>query len=134
MAQISHLGEIVEFEGDKAVVKIKEQTACSECALSSCCAAKNIPMIKVEADTKNFAKGEEVMLLIDDGAEKLGILLAYVLPSMVIFVSLLITKYMQMPDDFCAAAVILCVALYYPFLLLFKKSINRHCRVAIRKR
>ena len=32
------------------------------------------------------------------------------------------------------AAVILCVALYYPFLLLFKKSINRHCRVAIRKR
>lgn len=134
MTRISHIGEIIGFDNNKAVVKIQEHTACSDCALSSCCGAKKSPIVQVFVGEKDFNKGEKVLLSIDDKAEKLGILLSYVLPSIIIFASLFVTKYMQLPDDICAVITILCVVLYYPSLLLFKKKINRQFDIMIRKR
>lgn len=89
---IRHSGEIIELGEGVAKVKIIQTSACAECLAKGMCTAsdKTEKIIEAETITNTYSVGDLVYV---EGHKNLGIiavLLAYVLPFILIFLTMVI--------------------------------------------
>lgn len=132
--KISHLGSVVKVSDKDISVKIRTEDGCDTCPISFCCVAKNEAVVAIKNNNGQYQKNDEVEVLIDDNVEKLGILLSYVLPSVLIFVSLAVVSAYGISDTIAAWVSLACVAVYYAILLICRKKIGKICRIELKKR
>ena len=132
--KISHLGNIIKVSDKDIVIKIRTENGCDNCPISFCCTAKSDAIVTIKNNEGQYKKGDEIEVLIDDNVEKLGILLSYVLPSALIFASLVIAGVCGVSDTAAAWLSLVCVAVYYAVLLFCRKTIGRICKIELKKR
>ena len=132
--KISHLGDIIKVSDKDIVIEIRTENGCDTCPISFCCTAKSDAIVTIKNNEGQYKKGDEIEVLIDDNVEKLGILLSYVLPSALIFASLVIASVCGVSDTAAAWLSLVCVAVYYAVLLFCRKTIGRICKIELKKR
>ncbi|MDD4971168.1 MAG: SoxR reducing system RseC family protein [Paludibacter sp.] len=132
---IEHNGVINEINNDRIHVLIIQQTACSECHASGVCtsADKETKIIEVESSDPDFKIGENVILY---GKQSIGlqaVLLAFVIPFILVLVSLIIQQSFVTNEAIAGVVSLLVLVPYYLILSFFNKRLKAKFKFEIRK-
>lgn len=124
---IRHEGIIIALNGEKAVVRIVQASACSACRAKSMCVSSEAKEKLLECNTagQQWKEGESVVVYV---SEKLGwkaVLLAYIMPF-VVLVSVVAGLDMCMDSEALVGTIALCATgVYYIVLSLFKEKLRK---------
>jgi len=132
---IEHSGVINEINSDRIQVLIIQQTACNECHASSVCtsADKETKIIEVESSDPDFKIGDNVILF---GKQSIGlqaVLLAFVIPFILVLVSLIIFHSFVSNEIISGVVSLLLLVPYYLILSFFNKRLKTKFKFEIRK-
>jgi sigma-E factor negative regulatory protein RseC len=135
MEPVKHIGVIERIEEQKVFVKISQESACSECHSKSVCMAseKIDKVIEVKDVTGNFKIGQSVLLTAENGQGLTAVLFSYVLPLVLLIVTMFIFLLILAPgkDGLAALTSVASVVVYYIILFLFKNKIGRKFRFKV---
>ncbi|MGL5319009.1 MAG: SoxR reducing system RseC family protein [Bacteroidales bacterium] len=119
---IEHEGTVIFSEGDKLIVRIEQNSACSGCHAKSACTAADRADKEIEAipyGGKVFHVGEKVLLRGSDHIGRQAVLLAFVLPF--IFMLLLLAIFMALFDHEGIAGIASLLSLIPYYIVLYLK-------------
>ena len=124
MEKIKHQATITSVKNGKICLKINHNN-CASCVIASVCAVKSNKEIELNYDTpQNFDINDRVTLIISPKTEKLGILLLYILPTLIVFASLFIGQYLKVDEVICAVFALAMGGLYFLLLYLCRKKLK----------
>jgi positive regulator of sigma E activity len=123
---IEHKGIIDHTEGNTAFVKIYAQSACASCKLNGICSGDTKEkIIEVNNINNEYHTRDEVMVSI---TEKLGykaLFLGYLLPFIIVFLSLIILDITTGKQGLSGIIAVLSLVPYYLILSQFKHKIKK---------
>jgi len=132
---IEHTGIINHIEGSHIRVSIVQQSACSDCHAKGACTAADMDekYIDLESSDASFKIGDRVMLYGQSSTGLIAVLLAFVLPFLLILITLFILRY-YVANEILSGAIALSVLIpYYIILSLFNKKMKARFRFYIKK-
>lgn len=136
MAQlIEHIGVIKDIQNNLIQVLIVQNSACSNCDVKGACTVSDHPekIIHIESSDLSFKVGEKVILF---GRQSIGlyaVLLAFVLPFILILITLLILQSFAINEATSGIASLLILVPYYIILSFFNKKLKRNFKFEIKK-
>ncbi|MBR3938735.1 MAG: SoxR reducing system RseC family protein [Bacteroidales bacterium] len=124
----THKGKVVQLNGVNVSVMIESQSACAACHAKGMCTLSDkedkIIDIKVSTDrAANLSVGDEVMVAVSQQRGMQAVLLAYILPAIVVVVSL-VAWLKVVPEPWAIVLALAVLALYYMLLYLFRNKLN----------
>ena len=124
----THKGKVVQLNGVNVSVMIESQSACAACHAKGMCTLSDkedkIIDIKVSTDrAANLSVGDEVMVAVSQQRGMQAVLLAYLLPAIVVVVSL-VAWLKVVPEPWAIVLALVVLALYYMLLYLFRNKLN----------
>lgn len=124
----THKGKVVQLNGVNVSVMIESQSACAACHAKGMCTLSDkedkIIDIKVSTDrAANLSVGDEVMVAVSQQRGMQAVLLAYILPAIVVVVSL-VAWLKVVPEPWAIVLALAVLALYYILLYLFRNKLN----------
>ena len=133
--EIVHSGVITGMDGNKIRILIEQQSACSTCHSRSACMAsdKKEKEIIVENDGANYRLGETVELLGKSSTGLLAVLLAFVIPFLLILLSLIVLQRVVTSEAVSALISLSLLMPYYLILSLFNKKLDKKLQFYIQK-
>ncbi|MFV0391376.1 MAG: SoxR reducing system RseC family protein [Paludibacteraceae bacterium] len=126
-AEIEHTGVISSVETGKLHVRILQQSACSACHAKSACTtidSQNREVI-VENVDGNFQLGETVKLYGKTSDGLLAVLLVFIIPFVLILLSLFFFRYTFENEVFTALVSLLMLVPYYFVLSRLNKKFSK---------
>jgi positive regulator of sigma E activity len=136
MAQlIEHNGIIKDIQNNLIQVLITQQSACSDCDAKGACTVSDHQekIINIESSDSSFIKGENIILT---GRQSIGfyaVLLAFVLPFILVLITLIILHLFVINEIISGVAALLVLVPYYAILSLFNKRMKANFKFEIRK-
>ena len=132
---IEHSGIINEINPERIHVLINQQTACSDCQAKEICfsTGKDQKIIEVDNTSPILKVGDNVIVF---GKKSIGlqaVLLAFVLPFILIFITLIILNLFFANELISGGMSILILIPYYGIISMFNKKIKLNFRFDIRK-
>ena len=123
---IEHQGIIIDIDGKLAHVKIEQTSACASCHVKSVCGASDKSEKIIDANIKDntLKVGDQVTII---GQKSLGIqavLLAYVLPFVVIIVTLFIANIFTTNELIIGSCALTSLIPYFIVLRLMRNKIQ----------
>ena len=123
---IEHQGIIIDIDGKLAHVKIEQTSACASCHVKSVCGAsdKSEKIIDANIMDKSLKVGDQVTII---GQKSLGIqavLLAYILPFIVIIVTLFIANIFTTNELIIGTCALASLIPYFVVLRLMRNKIQ----------
>lgn len=127
MSIIEHTGKVVKQEGNRLSVLIEQQSACAVCHARSMCSVseKDEKIVVVDTHGDQFKIDEQVVLF---GHTSLGfkaVLIAYILPLVVIFLTLVITTKSGIQEIWVGIIALCSLLPYFLVLSIFNKKIQK---------
>lgn len=124
----THKGKVVQLNGVNVSVMIESQSACAACHAKGMCTLSDkedkIIDIKVSTDrAANLSVGDEVMVAVSQQRGMQAVLLAYILPAIVVVLSL-VAWLKVVPEPWAIVLALAVLALYYMLLYLFRNKLN----------
>lgn len=123
---IRHRGEIIAITEGVAKVRILQTSACAECHAKAACTVSDQKekIIEAELNRDEFSVGDEVYVIAQKNIGVSAVLLAYVLPFVVIIVTMAILDNF-IGNELLVGTVSLSMLLPYLLLLrLFRKKLS----------
>ena len=136
MAQIiEHSGIINKIDKNRIQVLIVQQTACNECQANGVCftAENGTKIIEVENSESIFKEGDKVILFGMKSNALLAVLIAFLLPFILILISLFILNYFIANEVISGAISVGILLPYYLILSFFNKKFKSKFQFEIRK-
>jgi len=136
MAQpIEHEGVISSITGNLMEVLIVQQSACEECHAKGACSIsdKKEKLIEIQNFDSGYTVGDRVTVF---GSQKIGmeaVLLAFVLPFMLVLVTLMIVGRFISNEMIAGVTALLVLIPYYFCLSFFNKKLKTRFSFDIRK-
>ncbi|HLP04685.1 MAG TPA: SoxR reducing system RseC family protein [Paludibacter sp.] len=132
---IEHAGIVNHIEGTQVRVMITQQSACSGCHAKSACTASDMAekYIDVESRETSFAVGEKVVLTGRQSMGMLAVLLAFVIPFLLILVSLYLLQFYISNEVYSGIISLGILVPYYGVLALFNNKMKSKFQFDIRK-
>lgn len=122
-------GTITAINSNLLTIAICQEEACQGCGAKLICNASNSKIKHIECSVSNAAAynvGERVTVGIPEAISLKAVVLAFVIPLVLLFITLFIMESVgNFPDASIALAVLCVVALYYCVLYMFKERIKR---------
>ena len=133
--EIVHSGVITGMDGNKIRIHIEQQSACSTCHSRSVCMASDMKgkEVFVENDGGNYQIGETVELLGRTSTGLLAVLLAFVIPFLLILLSLIVLQRVVASEAVSALISLSLLMPYYLILSLFNKKLDKKLQFYIQK-
>ncbi|MBP5476441.1 MAG: SoxR reducing system RseC family protein [Paludibacteraceae bacterium] len=132
---IRHIGVVTAVDGSNVRVRIEQASACSGCRAKGFCASAEAQekFIDCTAEGETFQTGEQVEVLVREQLGMKAVLLAYVLPFVVIIVTLaFLSQYMN--NEAVTGTVALAAAAGYFLILAFaSKKLKKVFTFKVRK-
>jgi len=131
---IIHPGIVESISEDKVSVRILAKSACSSCHAKGACTIADVEekIIEVENETPDRMKeGDQVMVRMEESLGRKAVLLGYVLPLVVLLVSIIVFISLLKHEGLAALLSILMLVPYYSALYLFRKKIQKEFRFRI---
>jgi positive regulator of sigma E activity len=130
MNEIKHKGIVSRVSPDSLYVTIVSQAACAECHAKSACAVSDFKEKEIEITSfrKEYKPGESVTVILRESTGMRALLFAYILPFIVILVSLIISVTLtgnEILSGFIALGMLLP---YYGGLWLFREKFKKSFR------
>lgn len=134
-SQIEHKGIIKNIQPDLIQVLIVQKSVCGDCDAKGVCIVsdKQEKIIDIESPDKSFKTGEQVILT---GRQSTGIhavLLAFVIPFILILITLLILHLFVINEVISGMAALSVLVPYYIILSFFNKRLKADFKFEIRK-
>lgn len=133
---IQHRGRVERIEGDKVYVRVEQQTACAGCHARGMCGEKGAERI-IEVQTpyaSSFESGERVVVaLLRPSMGWSSVVWGYVLPLVVLLVTLFGLKAVGKEDGIAAVASIAAVAIYYVAMYVMRHKFEKRIQFTIIK-
>ena len=123
------------MDGNKIRIHIEQQSACSTCHSRSVCMASDMKgkEVFVENDGGNYQIGETVELLGRTSTGLLAVLLAFVIPFLLILLSLIVLQRVVTSEAVSALISLSLLMPYYLILSLFNKKLEKKLQFYIQK-
>jgi sigma-E factor negative regulatory protein RseC len=131
---IIHPGIIESINKDKLLVKILSQSACSSCHAKGACSVSEVEekIIEVEGSGSSLWKpGQQVMVKMEQSLGLQAVFLGYLLPLMVLIVSVILFLFILDNEGLAALLSILMLVPYYLALYLFRNRLRKKFRFRI---
>lgn len=132
---IEHLGRVDAVTPNDIRVVIVSQSACASCHAKGACTASDSSekIVVVTKPNHNFLVGETVKVLLKKSLGYKALLLGYLLPLVVLIVSLFLFSYLGVSEGKAGLCSLLTLIPYYTVIYLFKGSITKHFNFDIEK-
>lgn len=127
MEEISHKGRIISIGNTVTEVEIIQTSACDACHARSLCGYSEQQTKVVTVPTDGFAMhsvGDEVDLRMKQSMGMKAVWISYVIPLLVLIAAVLATSAYGIPELYVGLTGIVCVAVYYVVIFLFRKKLN----------
>lgn len=124
---VEHTGVVESCDGQMVLVRIEQQAACASCHAKGACsvAEKEDKIIEVFYSKNDIKKGDKVLLIGQSSLGLYAVLLAYVLPFLLILVTLFIASVFT-DNELLSGTISLSVVLpYYVVLSMNKKRLKK---------
>ncbi len=122
---INHEGIVQKIGSNSVMVAISPSAACSGChAEGSCSLAGKVEKIIEVSGVYNFQPGDTVEVQMDQSMGFTALFLGYVLPFLVVFISLIILISLSISELASGLISISTLIPYYMVLMIFRKRIN----------
>ncbi len=120
--QIDHVGTISDIKDEKITVSILNVSACAGCHAKSACSMSDMKEKEIDIIdySSSFKLGEEVKVVYQESLGWLALLLAYVLPFMLVLITLFIAT--AFTNELISGLMALGILLPYYSLLYFLKD------------
>jgi sigma-E factor negative regulatory protein RseC len=131
---IIHPGIIESINKDTLLVKILSQSACSSCHAKGACSVSEVEekIIEVEGSGSSLWKpGQQVMVKMEQSLGLQAVFLGYLLPLMVLIVSVILFLFILDNEGLAALLSILMLVPYYLALYLFRNRLRKKFRFRI---
>lgn len=126
--KIKHPGIIDSIEGDCAVVRILQSSACSACKVAAHCNASETKEKLVEVrigEGRRLEKGDHVTIVADAAVGFRASLYGYLLPLMVMVATLIAVLKATHSEGAAALSALGVLAPYYVVLYLFRNRLKK---------
>lgn len=126
-------GVVTAVQDGRLTISICQEEACSACSAKSVCGAgKKNKQITVDVkDASRYSVGSNVKVELDRHAGKRAVLYAYVLPLLLITVSLALSIAVGASEAVAAALSLISAAVYFAALYFLRDKIKEHIRFRI---
>lgn len=133
--KIEHTGVINQITGNHIRVSIIQQSACSGCHAKGACTAADMDekMIDIESSDSSFKVGDMVLLYGQSSMGLLAVLLAFVIPFLLILLTLFVLQYYTTNEALLGALSLSILIPYYLILSLFNKKLKSKLQFFIKK-
>ena len=124
--EIDHAGVIKSVEDGIATVEILQKTSCASCELTGACSSSesSIKEVQVPIKSLNYEKGDHVNIVFTRSEGFTALFIGYVLPFIVMIVTMSIAKLLDYGDLAAGLASLLILIPYYGGLFLLKNQIR----------
>lgn len=123
---IRHNGIVERIDGDTAVVRIAQTSACAACHAAKMCMASESRDKRIEARMlEPLSVGDEVEVLVREQAGWLAVFLAYIIPFLLLVAAVAGFDHMGWSEAKAGTAALVSVAVYYVILRLFRDKLQR---------
>lgn len=132
---IEHSGIIENINGSNIRVQIIQESACSGCHAKGACSAADLKdkYIDVETDQTGYRVGDTVTLLGQSSMGLFAVLLAFVLPFLLILLTLLFLKN-KIDNELISGTIALGILIpYFIILSFFNNQLKSKLKFSIRK-
>ncbi len=125
---VSQRGVVESVEGNRAFVRIYQDSACGSCHLQGGCGSKSLGgstgrlVEAVAEDGVGVGSAVDLRMKTADGI--LSVLLSFVMPLALVFTIILSFQSRGMSEELLAAMALGSIALYYTVLSLFRKALK----------
>ena len=132
---IEHSGIINKIDNNHIQVLIVQQTACNSCEANGVCftAENGTKIIELESSDPIFNIGDKVIIYGKKSNGLVAVLFAFVLPFILILISLFILNYFVANELISGAISVGMLLPYYFILSLFNKILKSKFKFEIRK-
>ena len=134
--EVTHSGKIVDINPEFTSVEIVSESACSSCHAAGLCGISEYTKKAVQVPTsawEDFKVGDDVEVVLKASMGHKAVWLAYVLPLVVLVASLLVSLGAGASELLAGGVSVLCAALYYFVLWLFRDKLRNEYVFTIRK-
>lgn len=122
------------MEGDTAIVRIAQTSACAACHAAKMCMASESREKRIEARmVEPMNVGDEVEVIVREQAGWLAVLLAYVLPFVLLVAAVAVLGQLGWSEVQAGTAALLSVAVYFVILRMFRDKLQRQFTFWVRK-
>lgn len=125
---VTHKGKVIHLEGLDVRVMIESISACAACHAKGMCTLsdKEDKIIDIKVSAERAAKlnvGDEVMVAVSQQRGMQAVLLAYILPAIVVILSLILLLKL-LPEPIAILSALAVLGGYYYVLYLFRNKLN----------
>jgi sigma-E factor negative regulatory protein RseC len=135
--EISHIGRVISAGPEKTIVRIVSESACASCRAAGLCTAAEAREKDIEVDSvpgENFKPGDEVEVILKESLGLKAVLYAFVIPLAVLVIVGAVLSYVMDNELEAGLISLLCVAVYYLVLKLFRKKLESGYKFYIRRK
>lgn len=131
---IRHNGIVERVDGEMAIVRIAQTSACAACHAAKMCMASESRDKRIEARmTEPLQVGDEVEVQVREQAGWLAVFLAYIIPFLLLVAAVAGFDRMGWSEAKAGTAALVSVAVYYVVLRMFRDKLQRKFTFWVRK-
>jgi sigma-E factor negative regulatory protein RseC len=132
---IEHKGFIERINGNSIYVKILSQSACQSCHAKGACSVSEMQEKEVEVQNYkgDFKIGETVNLVMSQSQGYSALLIAYIIPFILVFLTLLIFTLSGISELKAGLLSLAVLPPYYLIIYLFRNNIRKKFIFSVRK-
>lgn len=121
---INHDGIVENVEGGHVFVRITQTSACSSCAVKGHCSSSESKekIIEINAPGSNYQPGDSVMLTGQTSMGMQAVFLAFVLPFLILIISLFVCISLTNGNEGVSALISLGLLIPYYFVIWLNKD------------
>jgi len=125
--KIEHEGVISSISNDSIFVRIIQAPACAECHAKNACkiSGSNEKIIEIPRITSGYKTGDKVIIRGDSSIGLKAVLYAFVIPLILIVISLSIILNVSNSETFAALISVIILVIYYFILYLFREKFKK---------
>ncbi len=135
-SQVRHPGVVEAVNGSTVVVRIESQSACGHCQAKGHCgmAESADKLIEVShSDPESFEAGNKVMLSLQRSLGYKALLLGYVIPFLILLVTLFAVSLTTGHEGLAALSAVLLMVPYYALLYRNRQKLRKTFNFRIHK-
>jgi sigma-E factor negative regulatory protein RseC len=133
---LQHRGVVERIEDNKVFVRVEKESACQACHAKGLCGESgSVRIVEVRTErAASYQAGERVVVaLLKGGMAVSSVVWGYVLPLVVLLVTLLTSHVAGVADGVAALITIGAVALYYVVLYMMRHHFDKRIQFTIIK-
>lgn len=133
--KIEHIGKITHIDRNHIQVLFIQESACSSCHAKGACSAADMDekIIEVESTDSSLKVGDQVILSGESSMGLLAVLLAFVIPFLIILISLFLLRYFIASEAITGTISLTTLIPYYIILSFFRKKLKRKFQFHVSK-